>query len=167
LLTIWRQTADMSFHARQPRPAVTVYLHQMVKPRGSTVLVDHVEPLRVAVRQTMAERPFRIEAWVTLPDELHAIWRLPDDDADWAARWTAITARFARHLSAACQMSGKGPGQPGVTWQSGTERPLRDVADLQNHRDLCWTSPVLAGLVQGPWDWPFSSIHRDLPAALG
>ena len=34
------------------------------------------------VRQTM---PFSIEAWVLLPDHLHAIWTLPEHDARYAA----------------------------------------------------------------------------------
>jgi putative transposase len=35
------------------------------------------------VRQTLL---FRIDAWVLLPDHLHTIWTLPDDDARYAAR---------------------------------------------------------------------------------
>jgi putative transposase len=35
------------------------------------------------VRQTM---PFGIEAWVSLPDHLHTIWTLPENDARFAAR---------------------------------------------------------------------------------
>jgi putative transposase len=31
---------------------------------------------------------------VTLPDHLHAIWTLPDGDADFATRWRLTDKRF-------------------------------------------------------------------------
>jgi hypothetical protein len=36
--------------------------------------------------------PFDIEAIVVLPDHLHAIWTLPEGDADFALRWRLITS---------------------------------------------------------------------------
>ena len=39
------------------------------------------------VRQTM---PFSIEAWVLLPDHLHTIWTLTENDDRYAARWALI-----------------------------------------------------------------------------
>jgi putative transposase len=37
-------------------------------------------------RRVRAQHPFTIEAAVILPDHLHAIWTLPDGDADFATR---------------------------------------------------------------------------------
>ena len=37
----------------------------------------NVEILRAALRKTMKERPFTMEAAIILPDHLHTIWRLP------------------------------------------------------------------------------------------
>ena len=66
--------------------------------RGSRVLVEHIAALREAVRVTRAERPFELVAWVVLPDHLHAVWRLPEGDADYSVRWGAIKARFTRSV---------------------------------------------------------------------
>jgi putative transposase len=41
-----------------------------------------------------ARHPFTIEAAVILPDHLHAIWTLPEQDADFALRWRLIKNAF-------------------------------------------------------------------------
>jgi putative transposase len=60
------------------------------------------EPVRLALREaisiTRATHPFSIEAWVLLPDHLHCIWTLPEGDADFSVRWSAIK----RHVSKTC-----------------------------------------------------------------
>jgi putative transposase len=42
--------------------------------------------------------PFTILAMVALPEHLHAIWRLPPDDADYPFCWSFIKAGFSRRL---------------------------------------------------------------------
>src|ERR1700730_12949126 len=54
--------------------------------RRRALLTLHIELLRAAFRQVRARHPFMIEATVILPDHLHAIWTLPDGDADFATR---------------------------------------------------------------------------------
>jgi putative transposase len=45
--------------------------------RRQTLLVENVEGLRQAVAITRQKFPFAIDAFVVLPDHLHAIWTLP------------------------------------------------------------------------------------------
>ncbi|WP_249150647.1 hypothetical protein [Bradyrhizobium sp. JYMT SZCCT0180] len=66
--------------------------------RRKTVLVDHVAILREAVAITRRDHPFTIDAFVVLPDHLHAIWQLPPGDHDFSTRWRLIKTRFARAL---------------------------------------------------------------------
>ncbi len=40
--------------------------------RRSSLLVSEIGKLREAVADTLRERPFHIDAWVVLPDHLHA-----------------------------------------------------------------------------------------------
>jgi putative transposase len=40
--------------------------------------------LREAVRRVRRSRPFSIDAWVVLPDHLHAVWTLPPGDDDFS-----------------------------------------------------------------------------------
>ncbi|HEY8095992.1 MAG TPA: hypothetical protein VIE65_07815 [Methylobacter sp.] len=71
-----------------PRPAT----------RCSDLLVRHVGLLRNTFRTVRAERPFTIDAIVILPDHLHAVWTLPDGDADYSGRWRAIKSNFTHEL---------------------------------------------------------------------
>lgn len=80
----------------RPRiPGATVFFTLCLAERSATALTDQIEALRLSVAQTRAERPFTIEAFVVLPDHLHAIWTLPEGDADYSVRWGAIKARFS------------------------------------------------------------------------
>jgi putative transposase len=42
--------------------------------------------LREAVVTTRRSHPFTINAFVVLPDHVHAIWTLPPDDRDFSMR---------------------------------------------------------------------------------
>lgn len=52
--------------------------------------------LRACFDAERMRRAFRIDAIVLLPDHLHAIWSLPEGDADYAERWTKIKGAFSR-----------------------------------------------------------------------
>ncbi|RDD65598.1 transposase [Thalassococcus profundi] len=65
---------------------------------GARLLVDEIDILREAVAVTRRRRPFAIDAWVVLPDHMHALWTLPEDDANYSDRWGAIKARFSKFV---------------------------------------------------------------------
>lgn len=48
-----------------------------------------------------ARAPFRIDAWVVLPDHTHCLWTLPPGDDDFPGRWRAIKIVFAKAIPAA------------------------------------------------------------------
>ena len=62
-----------------------------------------VEVLRNAFRQVMDKYPFTLDAVVVLPDHLHCIWTLPQDDADFATRWRLVKSWFTRHCDMAAR----------------------------------------------------------------
>src|SRR3984893_1000984 len=66
--------------------------------RRLRLLTDHIEALRAAFRYARNRHPFTVEATVVLPEHLHAIWTLPDVDADFALRWRLIKSTFSRAL---------------------------------------------------------------------
>ncbi len=53
---------------------------------------------RRAVAAVKKARPFHIDAWVVLPDHLHAVWTLPPGDCDYSSRWRDIKKRFSMAL---------------------------------------------------------------------
>ena len=166
---------------RRPRiPGATVFVTACLVARESDLLLRHVDMLRAAVATTRAERPFGIEAWVTLPDHFHAMLRLPEGDAAYSARIGAIKGRFTASL----RRAGLAPPDPAVgprggaspalrrkgqvgPWQSRFwEHHIRDADDFDRHLSYCWNDPVKHRLVADPFDWRHSSIHRDMAAGL-
>jgi hypothetical protein len=51
------------------------------------LLIDHIDLLRDAVCITRRNYPFAIDAMVVLPDHIHAVWTLPEGDANFPTRW--------------------------------------------------------------------------------
>jgi len=58
--------------------------------RRQALLVDQIDGLREAVAATRQDHPFTIDAFVILPDHLHAVWTLPPGDIDFSTRWRLI-----------------------------------------------------------------------------
>lgn len=65
--------------------------------RRLDLLVRHIGELREAVRATKRDRPFHIDAWVVLPEHMHAIWTLPPGDDDFSNRWKPGRVHFMHH----------------------------------------------------------------------
>lgn len=161
----------MSRYLRPRLPGVPIFFTVALAQRGSRDLVEHVDALREAVRTTRAERPFTILAWVVLPDHLHCIWRLPEDDCDYSVRWGAIKSRFTRAVKAKVgwnptlrSASKAAKGEAGLWQRRFWEHHIRDEADFAAYIRYCWHNPVRHGLVARPEDWPYSSVHRDMAA---
>ena len=62
------------------------------------LLTENIGLLQTAFRQVRARHPFTIEAAVILPNHLHAIWTLPEHDAEFALRWRLIKSAFSHGL---------------------------------------------------------------------
>ena len=62
--------------------------------RGSHLLTERIDDLRSAYASVLLEMPFHTDAIVVLPDHLHAIWTLPEGDADFSTRWKKIKTGF-------------------------------------------------------------------------
>lgn len=102
--------------------------------------------------------PFSIDAWVVLPEHMHAIWTLPVDDFDFSMRWGKIKAGFTRHGNRAHLSA---PRQYAGLWQPRFwEHLIRDEADLAAHMNYVHYNPVRHGHVTRVIDWPYSSFHR-------
>jgi len=175
------QAVAMSDYRRPRIAGATIFFTVCLARRGSSLLVEEVARLREAVRATHAERPFHIDAWVILPDHLHAVWTLPEGDSNYGVRWGAIKSRFVTGLRRAgfspppglpVVQSGRYAGlKPGLrdgkreqpVWQRRYwDHHIRDEADFAAHLRYCWINPVRHGLVEHPMAWPHSSIHRDV-----
>ena len=130
--------------------------------RSSDLLVRHVDRLRRIYRIVQERRPFRTDAICILPDHIHAVWSLPESDADFPSRWSLIKSGFSRGLDAAGSPSPSklAKREKGVWQRRYWEHAIRDDADLERHVDYIHFNPVKHGYVSRVCDWPHSSFHR-------
>ncbi len=125
---------------------------------------ERVALLRETVREIKREKPFAIDAWVVLPDHLHAIWRMPTDDADYSTRWGLIKSRFSRRSGLS---TAGGRRRDAQVWQPRFwEHQIRDEKDWRTHMDYLHFNPVKHGLVPRVQDWQHSSFHRLVAAGI-
>lgn len=134
----------------------------LAERHGNDLLVRHIDDLREAIRTTMRDHPFSVDAMVVLPDHLHCIWQLPPGDDDFPKRWRLIKARFSRcvdggeHIS----VSRRRKGERGIWQRRYWEHAIRDERDYQRHVDYIHYNPVKHGHVRAPHEWPHSSFAR-------
>jgi putative transposase len=136
--------------------------------RRRTLLVDHIAALREAVATTRQNHPFTIDAFVVLPDHLHAVWTLPPGDSDFSTRWRLVKSRFARALPKQERLSAvrAARAERGIWQRRFWEHLIRDEGDYARHIEYCCINPVKHRLVARVRDWPHSSFHRDVRAGL-
>ncbi len=122
--------------------------------------------LRAAMRETMRQRPFSIDAIVILPDHLHCIWTLPTGDADFATRWRLIKSRFTTRFLAGggCESersaSRVAHGERGVWQRRYWEHTIRDETSYFVLCDYIHYNPVKHGVAACPHAWPHSSFAQ-------
>ncbi|HEU5274799.1 MAG TPA: transposase [Xanthobacteraceae bacterium] len=137
--------------------------------RRSSLLTDEIDALREATAHTRKRFPFHIDAFVVLPDHLHAVWTLPPDDADFSVRWRWIKIRFARSIPKQEWLSPvrRARRERGIWQRRFWEHLIRDERDYARHVEYCYiNNPLKHALVTRVCDWPHSSFHRDVRAGV-
>ncbi|NOT85808.1 MAG: transposase [Methylococcaceae bacterium] len=130
--------------------------------RNRKLLTEHVDVLKAAVRTVMKAHPFEIDAMVILPDHLHAIWTLPENDDDFSLRWRQIKSEFSRVMEKDERISkSRTQKQERGIWQRRFwEHAIRDEKDFERHADYIHYNPVKHGYVHRALNWQHSSFHR-------
>ena len=135
--------------------------------RPSTLLSDEIERLRRSYRSVQQRRPFETIAICVLPDHLHALWQMPEGDADFSSRWSLIKSGFSRGLDPKQRSASKAAKREKGIWQRRYwEHAIRDQTDLERHVDYIHFNPVKHGQVTRVADWPHSSFHRYVERGL-
>jgi len=95
-----------------------------------------------------------------LPDHLHAIWRLPENDLDYSRRWSIIKRRFTQRFR--FESSLQAPFWQERFWA----HRVNDENDYVRHMDYIHYNTVKHGLVDSVQDWLWSSFHRAVKSGL-
>ena len=151
----------MVLYRRNFIPGGTYFFTVTLIDRSATYLTDHFDLLREAFNSIKNKSPYKTHAFVILPDHIHCIWELPENDADYPSRWSAIKTYFSRGLiknGIEVQRNRRGEY---LLWQRRFwEHTIRDELDFQRHVDYIHINPVKHGLVSQVRDWDYSSFHE-------
>ncbi len=134
----------------------------LLKRQRNDLLVREINLLRQSIHKVKMRYPFEIVAWVVLPEHMHCVWTLPENDNDFPTRWRLIKSHFSRGLpktetlSAARQKA----GERGIWQRHYWEHLIRDEEDLRNHVDYIHHNPLKHGWVRQVRDWQYSTFHR-------
>lgn len=126
------------------------------------ILVDNIELLRTAFKQTMRNYDFDIYSSVILPDHMHLILK-PANIEEYPKIIFSIKYYFSRHINIRVDelsSSKLKKGEKGVWHRRYFEHTIRDEKDLNNHIDYIHYNPVKHGLTKNVRDWKFSSFHK-------
>ncbi len=123
-----------------------------------------ITAFRDAQAQVASKHPFVIEAEAILPDHIHSVWSLPEDDAEYATRWMLIKSGTSRRLAQTVNLppvseSRRRKREVAVWQRRYWEHVIRDEKDFVRHVDYIHYNPVKHGLVENPEDWPYSTYQ--------
>ena len=152
----------MSDYRRYWVPGGTYFFTVNANRRSRTVnLVERFGLLRAVVAEVKARHPFKLHAWVVLPDHLHWVVSLPEGHANFSTRWRLIKANFCKALPDRETRSNHARmrGERGVWQRRYWEHNIRDEQDFRAHVDYIHFNPVKHGLVARVQDWQYSSFH--------
>ena len=130
--------------------------------RKSSLFVDEIDLLRIAINHVKKRHPFRLDAMVVLPEHFHAIITLPEEDSNYAIRWSLIKSAFSKKIPVIekINQSRMKKRERGIWQRPYWEHLIRDESDFKSHLDYIHFNPVKHGYVMKPSDWPYSTIHR-------
>jgi len=144
------------------------YFFTAVTHQRSPFLITELarECLHQAWKEVQFQKPFTVVALCLMPDHLHCIWKLPQDDYNYSFRWAAVKNRFTRLWLAAGGRqvvpsdSRQKKREQGVWQRRFWEHQIRDWNDLAVHVKYIHRNPIKHGLVESLKDWPWSTWHK-------
>jgi len=157
----------MPNYIRAFRPGGTFFL-TLVTERRAPIFADQSARtmLHDAIERCRAHHSFVLDAIVLLPDHLHLLMTLPEDDADFSIRITNLKSNFTRrYLAAGGAEQSRSQSRlrqrtRGVWQRRFWEHTVRDPTDLRHHLDYIHYNPVKHEYARCPHEWPHSSFHR-------
>jgi putative transposase len=144
-------------------------------PRPLFAQPQAVAIFKKATRTVQLRHPLVIEAEVIMPDHIHTIWTLPENDSDFSKRWMLIKSSFSREyrrdtvsgfasgLTPAYNnnaMSRPSRGQRSIWQNRFWEHLIRDERDFSTHVEYIHFNPVKHGLAKSAIDWPHSTFKQ-------
>ena len=141
----------------------------VLQDRSKDYLVRYIDLFRVAYTETLERYPFKSIAICILPDHIHLIMQLPENDDNYSARIAFLKTKFTQKLPLHCKQPNESQQkrrEKGVWQRRFWEHLIRNCEDLSNHLDYIYYNPVKHGYVISVKDWQYSSFHRDVKKGI-
>jgi len=157
----------MPSYIRWYSPGGTYFFTLVTENRAPLFAAEATHPvLRSAIDRCRSRYPFEVIAMALLPDHLHLLMKLPDDDHDFSVRLRWIKSNFtSSYLAAGGSEQPRSDsrvdhGNRGVWQRRFYEHLCRDEFDVGRHVEYVHFNPVKHGLASCPHGWRASSFHR-------
>ena len=157
----------MTEYRRRKIPGAAYFFTAVTQDRKPILTGENARLcLHKAFQHVQSYHPFQIEAIVLLPEHLHTIWKLPDNDFDYSSRWNWIKRKFTQSFMPDIDIDSDIPEskhkkrERGIWQRRYWEHCIRDEKDFIRHLDYIHYNPVKHGHVRKPKDWEWSSFHR-------
>lgn len=144
------------------------YFFTVVTHQRRPFLTDEVARrcLREAWVEVREDHPFRILGLCLMPDHIHTIWRLPENDDGYDVRWSCIKRLFSQAYRQSGGVEGaRNPSrmqkhEAGFWQRRYWEHLMRDEDDFRRHMDYTHYNPAKHGYVTRASEWEWSTFHR-------
>ncbi|MBN2107131.1 MAG: transposase [Deltaproteobacteria bacterium] len=156
---------------RRERMAGGCYFFTVVTHNRLPILTlpENIDRLRQSLRREKQRNSFEIDAMVVLPEHLHCLWRLPEEDTDYSGRWNRIKRYFSKGCSVVCPTvsASRLAKREYAVWQRRFwEHRIRDDRDWRTHMDYIHYNPVKHGYAGSPAEWPYGSFKQCIERGL-
>ncbi|HBC46523.1 MAG TPA: transposase [candidate division Zixibacteria bacterium] len=122
--------------------------------------------LKSAIRNVKQQNPFKIEAIVILPEHLHLIMQLPEDDYNYSMRIAKIKKEFGKKylkensISIELSDSENKRNERGIWQRRFWEHRIKSHEDYLAHVNYIHYNPVKHNLVEHITEWKWSTYHK-------
>jgi putative transposase len=117
-----------------------------------------------AIQHVQTFHPFLMIAYCILPDHIHLILKLPENDDNFSMRIAEIKKRFSKNyfikLNCPKKVLSYPKGQNKIWQNRFWEHFIRDQNDLYQHIDYIHYNPVKHEFVSHAKDWSSSSFRQ-------
>ena len=157
----------MSNYRRSICPGGTFFITIVTYRRNpflATLLARQI--LKKSWIATRRRLPCKVDALCILPDHLHCLVTLPDNDSNYSKRVQMFKGLFSIHYKKSGGCEGKKndsrikKGEASLWQRRFWEHMIRDEDDMQKHFDYIHYNPVKHGFVENPRDWSWSTFHK-------
>lgn len=135
------------------------------------LLIDKIELLRQAFKETKSKIPFEVDAIVILPDHIHMIIE-PKEEKEYPNIIKSIKSYFSRQIDETkiedyeLTQSRKEKKEKDIWQRRYWEHTITDEEDLIKHIDYIHYNPIKHGYVKKAKDWQYSSFQKYVKQGL-